>query len=189
MRDQIEIGKEFNIISRTINNATTCKVSSVSDEYFEVTLHTLEEYKAEESVELFAMTSKGQLYFETIVKEANENKLLIWFPISFKYLQRREYTRITINKEIQIDNNSAQIIDISAGGLKLKLKNQLTLLKEYPISINLDNNVINCNFLPIRISADNDDFISSGKYTKLNSHDKITLVQYCFGKQIENKNK
>ena len=189
MREQIEVGKEFNIISRKIDNATTCQVSAIFDEYFEITLNTNEEYKAEESVELFAMTSKGQLYFETIVKEVNENKLLIWFPISFKYLQRREYTRITINKEIQIDNQNAQIIDISAGGLKLKLNNQLKLLQEYPISINLDNNIINCNFLPIRISANNNEFISSGKYTNLNNQDKITLVQYCFGKQFENRNK
>lgn len=189
MREQIEVGKEFNILSKAVDNATTCKVNAIFDEFFEVTLNTSEQYKAEESVELFAMTNKGQLYFETIVKEVNENKLLIWFPISFKYLQRREYTRITINKEIQINNQPAKIIDISAGGLKLKLNNQLTLLQEYPISINLNNNIINCNFLPIRISANNNEFISSGKYTNLNSHDKIALVQYCFGKQIENKNK
>ena len=189
MRDQIVVGKEFNIMSRTIDNATTCCVCDVFDDYFEVKLNTNEEYQAEETVELFTKTSKGQLYFETIIKEIQQDKLLIWFPISFKYLQRREYTRVSINKEIKIDNENAQIIDISAGGLKLKLQKQLNLLQEYPIIVDLDGNTINCNFVPVRISADNNEFISSGKYTNLNNHDKINIVQYCFGKQIENQNK
>ena len=40
------------------------------------------------------MTPNGQLYFETIIKEVQNDIISIWFPISSKYLQRREYTRI-----------------------------------------------------------------------------------------------
>ena len=97
MRSEILENKEFNILSRSIDNATKCKVVRVSEEEFEVELETTGKYEVDESVELFAMTSKGQLYFETIVKEAKDNLVSMWFPINYRYLQRREYSRINVN--------------------------------------------------------------------------------------------
>lgn len=189
MREQIVVGKEYSIISRKILNATKCVVSEVFEDYFEVTLLFSADYDEEESVELFAMTSKGQLYFETIVKEVNQDKLLIWFPISFKYLQRREFSRVSYDKEIVVSDMQAQVIDISAGGLKLKMNNQLRLLEKYPVRFEVQNSTINCMYEPIRMEASGEHFIISGRFADINNYDRITLVQYCFGKQIENSNK
>lgn len=189
MREQIVVGKEYNILSRKVLNATKCVISEVFDDYFEVTLSTLENYDEEETVELFAMTSKGQLYFETVVKQVNQDKLLIWFPISFKYLQRREYSRVSLDSKFIINDIKAQIIDISAGGMKIKTNAQLMLLEKYPVILDIENNHISCMYQPIRIEICGDDFVSSGRFVDLNNYDRITLVQYCFGKQIENSNK
>mgnify|MGYP006916223362 CR=1 FL=1 len=102
MREHIQKGKEFNIISRSIDNASRCCVTETGDDCFKVKLGLPSEYEIGESVELFAMTSKGQLYFETFIKEVDGDVLSIWYPIIFKYLQRREYSRVKSDKTITL---------------------------------------------------------------------------------------
>lgn len=193
MRSEILENKEFNILSRSIDNATKCKVVRVDEEEFEVKLETNGKYEVDESVELFAMTSKGQLYFETIVKEVKDNLVSMWFPINYRYLQRREYSRINVNKEVTLVKGKkkiiAKIIDLSAGGFKVLTDEQLDLLAEYSFEIKIDNEKAKCTFEPIRIETNSGSFISSGRFNNITSHDRIALVQYCFRKQIENSNK
>ena len=193
MRSQIVIDKEFNILSRSIDNATTCKVTSVEEDCFVVELENEGKYEVDESVELFAMTDRGQLYFETIVKSVQGKTLSIWYPIVHKFLQRREYSRILTEKAIKLQDDSkdieAIIIDISAGGIKVKTKQPLVLLKKYNTSIDIENKNIECIFEPIRIETDGEFYTSSGRFLNLDSTDRISLVQYCFRKQIENSNK
>lgn len=194
MRNQIYKNKEFYILSRSIDNASKCKVTEVLEDCFKVELAAKNKYEEEESVELFTMTPNGQLYFETIVKEVKENIISIWFPISYKYLQRREFSRINLERNIILKLTKdkeipAKIIDISAGGLKIITKEQLQLLKKYEININIENKPICVNFEPIRTETNDNTFISSGRFKDISSFDRISLVQYCFRKQIENSNK
>ena len=193
MRNEILENKEFSILSRSIDNATKCHVVSISEESFEVKLDIQGKYEVDESVELFTMTSKGQLYFETIIKDIQGDILSLWFPINYRYLQRREYSRIHMDKEIVLtkegSNIDAKIVDISAGGLKVTTNEQLELMAQYSLSLNIDNEITSCTFEPIRIEANANNFISSGRFNDITSHDRIALVQYCFRKQIENSNK
>ena len=193
MRSEILENKEFSILSRSIDNATKCKVVRVDEEEFEVELETSGKYEVDESVELFTMTSKGQLYFETIIKDIQGDILSLWFPINYRYLQRREYSRINVNKEVTLVKGKkkiiAKIIDLSAGGFKVLTDEQLDLLAEYSFEIKIDNEKAKCTFEPIRIETNGDKFISSGRFNNITSHDRIALVQYCFRKQIENSNK
>lgn len=193
MRNQITENKEFYILSRSIDNAEQCKVIEVNEDCFKVQLKNPRKYETDESVELFSMTSKGQLYFETIVKEVKNDIVSIWFPITYKYLQRREFSRVSLNKTIILKNGNktinAQVVDISAGGLKIITSEQLELLKEYAVSIMVENKNIETTFEPIRIESSNAGFISSGRYKEISNYDRIALVQYCFRKQIENSSK
>ena len=193
MRNEITENKEFYILSRSVVNAEQCTVVDVCEDCFKVKLKNKRKYEIDESVELFTMTNKGQLYFETIVKNIEDDILSIWFPISYKYLQRRQYSRVEMEKEIVlVDNNdmiTAKIIDISAGGLKVQTKEQLKLLNEYEIVLNIDNKQLKMFFEPIRIEIDNKWFISSGRFKGISSYDRIALVQYCFRRQVENSNK
>lgn len=193
MRNEITENKEFYILSRSVDNAEQCTVVDVCEDCFKVKLKNKRKYEIDESVELFTMTNKGQLYFETIVKNIEDDILSIWFPISYKYLQRRQYSRVEMEKEIVlVDNNeniTAKIIDISAGGLKVQTKEQLKLLNEYEIILNIDNKQLKMVFEPIRIEIENKWFISSGRFKGISSYDRIALVQYCFRRQVENSNK
>lgn len=193
MRNQITDNKEFYILSRSIDNAEQCKVIEVCEDCFKVKLKNPRKYETDESVELFSMTSNGQLYFETIVKEVQNDIISIWFPITYKYLQRREYSRVYLNKTITLKSGNnvinAHVIDISAGGLKISTKEQLELLKEYMVSIEIENKTLETTFEPIRTEALSSGFISSGRYKNISNYDRIALVQYCFRKQIENSSK
>ena len=190
MRNQITENKEFFILSRSIDNAEFCKVIEVCEDCFKVKLKNKRKYEVEESIEMFTMTPKGQLYFETIVKEVQDDILSIWFPITFKYLQRREYSRIHIDKEITLKDSEksieTKVIDISAGGLKVETKHPLELLKSYIFTIKIENKDITTKFEPIRIESSQNGFISSGRFKDIDNYDRIALVQYCFRKQIEN---
>ena len=193
MRNQITENKEFYIISRSVDNAEICKVIEVNDDCFKVKLRNKKKYEVDETAELFTMTDKGQLYFETIIKDVQDDVLSIWFPITFKYLQRREYSRIPLDKDVVLYGDtgeiSAGIVDISAGGLKLATKKQLELLKDYKISFALENQQITTTFEPIRIEALPNVFYSSGRFKDISNYDRIALVQYCFKKQIEMSSK
>lgn len=193
MRNEITENKEFYILSRSIDNATKCRVVNVSEENIDVKLDVKGKYEIDESVELFAMTQNGQLYFETIVKDVKDDIVSMWFPINYKYLQRREYSRINLNKEVVLKKGRkkivAKIVDLSAGGFKVVTSEQLDLLTEYSFSIDIDNEAASCTFEPIRIELNGNNFVSSGRFNNISSHDRIALVQYCFRKQIENSNK
>ena len=135
MRDQIVKGKKFSILSKKVDNATFCTISNVFEDCFEVELDNDKQYDQDETVELFSMTNKGQLYFETIVKGINGKTLQVWYPITYKYLQRREYSRIVVDKDIILkdteSNIKAKIVDISPGGIKVITTSQLNLLNQY----------------------------------------------------------
>lgn len=190
MRNEITKNKELYILSRSVDNAEKCTVIDVCEDCFDIKLKNKRRYEIDESVELFTMTNNGQLYFETLVKDIKDDIISIWFPISYKYLQRRQYSRIYLQKEIELDYKNekilARIIDISAGGLKIETKEQLQLLNEYLISLEIENNRLNMIFEPIRIEAGNGVFISSGRFKNISSYARISLVQYCFSRQIEN---
>lgn len=193
MRNQIIKNKEFNIISRSIDNASKCTVTEICEDCFKIKLNRHVKYEPDESVELFTMTPNGQLYFETIVKNVENDILSIWFPITYKYLQRREFSRINSDKEIILTkdgrNITAKVIDISAGGLKLSTDEQLELQSEYKTEIKIENRVVQSIFEPIRIEAIQNSFISSGRFKSITNYDRIALVQYCFSRQTENNNK
>lgn len=194
MKEFITKDKEFNILSRKISNASKCAVTEVCKDCFKVKLNNIDEYELNEAVELFTMTENGQLYFESIVKEIEGNILSVWFPLSYKYLQKREYTRVPSDKEVTITYNneqfSAPVINLSAGGIKLKLPVQFELTKEYKIKLSMENTEIEAFFEPIRIeTAKEGGFIASGRFKNLSSRNRIELVQYCFRKQIEYNNK
>ena len=131
MRNEIIENREFCILSRSIDNAEKCTVVEVFEDSFKVKLNSIQVYEKNESVELFAMTSNGQLYFETLVKEVDGDILTIWFPITYKYLQRREFSRIALEKEVVLEKEkeeiNAKMVDISAGGLKLVTQKQLKM--------------------------------------------------------------
>ncbi len=195
MKNYISKNAKFRIIPTDPEGATVVTVEDIALDYFTIKPETEEGLKPQEHIEFFSLTPQGLLYFESIIKEISEDGIKVLYPISHKFLQRREYTRVDLDKAIELYDETtpipSKIIDISAGGLKLSSTEQLLLTKDYKISVNLDVNVsVNCLFHPIRIESDNMlGYTVSGRFMLLKNIDRIALVQYCFKKQMENQNK
>lgn len=195
MKNYIYRDKEFKILSKTVDNATKCMITDVFDDGFSVELYTEEDYKTNESVELYSITDMGLLYFETIVKEIQGRVLRLWAPPTYKFLQRREYTRVPINKDLVLVSQTGEeimvsLLDISAGGLKLASPKQLELSSLYDIELELERNKkIICKFQPVRMEVNPQVYIVSGRFQLLTNVDRVWLVQFCFKKQLEENNK
>ena len=195
MKTYIYRDREFKILSKTVDNATKCSIKDTFDDGFSVELYTDEVYKVNESVELYTITEMGLLYFETIIKEITGKILRLWNPPTYKFLQRREYTRVNISKDLVLSSPDGEeimvsLLDISAGGLKLASPKQLELSALYDIELELEKNKkIVCKFQPVRMEVNPQAFITSGRFQLLTNVDRVWLVQFCFRKELEEKNK
>ncbi len=201
MRELIETVKDFKIIPENFLSATSFDVIKADDEIIEAHLNQIKpeelaDYKIGSNVEVFGVNSLGLVYFETkIINKDNEN-ITLSSTNDYSLIQRREYSRVNLNKgEIIFNDECGDIIkkveDISAGGIKLISKIPLEQDKEYKITIRLSNNLnINCTLVPIRIKEkDKDAYIVSGKFSNLHNADRTILVQYAFKIKMEEQNK
>ena len=91
-------------------------------------------------------------------------------PAKHKFLQRRQYTRIKFVQDLKLmlGDSSYDIttVDISAGGMKLKTKENINIEGSYAVSVPLfEDRQINCTFEPIRIEKATDGgYIISGQF-------------------------
>ena len=129
--------------------------------------------------------------------EIKENILKILNPIKHRFLQRRQFTRISLSKTLTLKNNQNEIkvlmIDLSAGGMKLTSKNSINIDSTYELEIPISETQeqsIKTLLQPIRVEKDDaGDYTVSGRFQNLSNVDKMTLVQFCMKKKLENTNK
>ena len=198
MKTLLKKNKKVSILPKNVKGAAEGTITRALKDFFEVEIPSedLKYYKKGENVEFFAAVDSGMLYFTSELEEINENTLKIKTAKDYDLLQRREYTRVPLDKEITIkdDNITCKCLDISAGGMKIEMAKQPDMEKDYTISFSLDGRTeIGCYLRPIRITKDdkkkNGKYIVSGRFVLLKNIDKIAIVQYCFKKNIENTNK
>lgn len=196
MEIKIEKSQEFIILSKEVTNATKCIVTDISEsENFNIELVSDERYKQNEEVELFTVSGSGVLYFSTKLENADGRKLTVKYPQKSSLIQRREYTRVEIRKNILIytdkKNIRATIIDISAGGMCIISDTKMEKNINYQTDINLDKNLsISCKFKPIRVVPTEDKkFKVSGQFKLIKNIDRVALAQYCLKKVAETEQK
>ena len=145
--------------------------------------------------EFYTPTKYGTLFFQSYAKEINGKSLVIASPAKHKFLQRRQYTRIKyiLDTDLFLDDLSHKItiLDISAGGMKFKTRENVNIEKDYKVTLPLsEEQSVTCHFSPIRIEKNSEDgYTISGRYEFDNNRDKMMLIQYCAKRSIEIKNK
>ena len=197
MRELIKEEQLVTIVPQDFKNTNNGKVLEVSMDGFRMIL----EYKPVGLVinhicDFYSLTNNGYLYFESYIKSLENNVITIANPIKHRFLQRRQFTRIKYLTNIDLvddDNNKfpARTLDLSAGGMKISTESNLNIEKEYKVNLVLsDEIVINCRYKLIRVEkgADNK-YTISGSFTHLSNVDKMSMVQYCMQKDMENHNK
>lgn len=196
MRELIKKEQIVTIVPQDFKNSNKGKVLEVSQEGFSMEL----KYKPigliqNHICEFYSMTDNGYLYFESHIKELENNIIKIANPVKHRFLQRRKYTRIKFVEDINLTYNkesySAKTLDISAGGMKIQTTENLDIEKEYAVVIKLSNEQeVKCKYQLIRVErGDDGKYTISGRFTMLSNIEKMILVQYCMQKEMENQNK
>lgn len=197
MIKKIRKNQKFSIIPQEVKGAANCKVVDVAKTTFDVSLPLIEQkyYNEGERVELFSAIKDGMLYFETTVDKITPVGLKLKQPKNNELLQRREFLRTELCASVILKDNIREVecdcVDISAGGMKVSLKEPIETNGDYIIKFTLDGKIyIDCFFRPVRLlKGKKGTHLLSGRFIALKNIDKIAIVQYCLKKQTENTNK
>lgn len=196
MNELLEKEQMISVVPQDFRNANKGKVKEIDEDKFSIeVIHQPKGILLNNLMEFYSQTNNGVLYFESDVVKIEGNILTIANPVKHRFLQRRKFTRINFLQDIEIKSetksHNVTTIDISAGGMRFKSKENVDIELEYDICIPLSNDQsVKCKFLPIRIEkGDNGLYTLSGRFKNLTNVDKMTLVQFCMKKKIENVNK
>ena len=200
MKKLLKKNQKINIVPQDIKGAMSSTVQTKVKNILGIKLSekNLPYYKKNDIVEVFTVVNDGMLYFKSTVEDilSDENILKLKFnEKEYDLLQRREYTRVEVEKEFTLKDGSesfvCKTIDISAGGMKIITEPLLSIEKDYEIEFSLEGNIpIQCFFKPIRVDELKEKnkpvkHIVSGRFIALKNIDKIAIVQFCFKKHME----
>lgn len=196
MGEILEKEQIINVVPVNFKNSNKGKIIDFLEKEFLLEVsHSPDEILVNKMMEFYSQTNNGMLYFSSTVTEINGNVLKIRMPIKHRFLQRRAFTRVKFiqNLDFKSDGKSFDVasIDLSAGGLKLKSNEYVDINGEYDVCIRLSvNKKIRCQFELIRIEKNEENtYTLSGRFKNLSNTDKMTLIQFCMKKNMENMNK
>ena len=196
MRELVKKEQLITIVPQDFKNSNKGRVLDVGMDGFRMEL----KYKPEGLIknhicDFYSLTDNGYLYFESYIKDLKNNVISIANPIKHRFLQRRKFTRIKFLENLELiygDNvHKIRTLDLSAGGMKIQSADNINMEYEYKVTIKLSNEqLVNCKYQLIRIEkGDNGLYTISGRFTNLSNIDKMTLIQFCMKKDMENLNK
>ncbi len=196
MRELIKNEQQVTIVPQDFKKTNKGKVLDVNMDGFRMEL----KYKPEGLLvnhicDFYSLTDNGYLYFESYITALENNVVSIANPVKHRFLQRRKFTRIKFLEELELVcgdiKHTVNTLDLSAGGMKLRAKDNIDIEKEYNVTIKLsDEQEVKCKYQLIRVEkGDNGLYTISGRFTHLSNIDKMTLVQYCMKKDMENISK
>ncbi len=196
MRELIKKDQLVTIIPQDFKKTNKGRVLEVSMDGFRMEL----KYKPEGLMinhicDFYSFTENGYLYFESYIQALENNVITIANPVKHRFLQRRKFTRIKFLEDLELTYDDTvhkvRTLDLSAGGMKIRTKDNIDIEKTYDVKIKLsDEQEIKCKYQLIRVERDDSGtYTISGRFTGLSNIDKMTLVQFCMKKDMENLNK
>ncbi len=196
MRELIKNDQLVTIVPQDFKNTNKGKVLDVSMDGFRMEL----KYKPEGLIvnhicDFYSFTDNGYLYFESYIQRLENNVVTIANPVKHRFLQRRKFTRIKFLEDMELISgeivHKIRTLDLSAGGMKVTTDENIDIEKTYDVCIKLsEEQVIKCKYQLIRVEKnDNGRYTISGRFVSLSNIDKMTLVQFCMKKDMENLNK
>ena len=196
MRELLKKEQLVTVVPQDFKSSNKGRVLEIFPDRFRMEL----KYKPEGMIknhicDFYSLTDNGYLYFESYIQKVENNVVEVASPVKHRFLQRRKFTRIKFLEELELtfENtvHKVRTLDLSAGGMKIRTEANVDIEKEYNVSLKLnDEKQINCKYQLIRVEKGDDGIYTiSGKFTHLSNIDKMTLVQYCMKKDMENLNK
>lgn len=196
MRELIKKEQLVTIVPQDFKNSNKGKVLDVGLDGFKMELKYKPEGLIKDHIcDFYSLTDNGYLYFESYIQDIVNNVISIANPVKHRFLQRRKFTRIKFLENLELiwqdTVHKVRSLDLSAGGMKLRTEENIDIEKEYKVCIKLsDEQEVKCKYQLIRVEkGDNGLYTISGRFTNLSNIDKMTLIQYCMKKDMENLNK
>ena len=195
MRELLEKNQRITMVPFDFKNANKGVITEVNPDSFilELDYDPVGVLKSN-YCEFYTTTSNGMLYFDSYAKEINGKSLKIASPAKHKFLQRRRFTRVKYMHELKRTSGDISheilTLDISAGGMKFKTKENFDIELDYNVTLPLSDEIsVDCIFVPIRIEKNKDGYTLSGEFKYTDNMKKMTLIQYCSKRSIEIANK
>jgi hypothetical protein len=196
MRELVKEKQIVTIIPQDFKNSNKGRILDVNMDGFRMEL----KYKPEGLIknhicDFYSLTDNGYLYFESYIQNIENNVVSIANPVKHRFLQRRKFTRIKFLEDLELvfgdTVHKIRTLDLSAGGMKVQSAENIDIEKEYKVTIKLsDEQEVKCKYQLIRVEkGDNGLYTISGKFTNQSNIDKMTLIQFCMKKDMENMNK
>ena len=196
MRELIKKEQLVTIVPQDFKNSNKGRVLHVDMDGFRMELKYKHEGLIKNHVcDFYSLTDNGYLYFESYIQGLENNVITIANPVKHRFLQRRKFTRIKFMEDLELVFNDTvhkvRTLDLSAGGMKLRTEENIDIEKEYKVTIKLSNEQeVKCKYQLIRVEkGDNGLYTISGRFVNLSNIDKMTLIQFCMKKDMENMNK
>ncbi len=196
MRELIKENTTVTIVPQDFKKTNKGKVLEVSTDRFRMELkYKPDGLKVNHICDFYSFTDNGYLYFESYIQKLENNVITIANPVKHRFLQRRKFTRIKFLEDLELKygdiTHKIRTLDLSAGGMKVQTPENINMENEYDVTLKLsDEQEIRCKYQLIRMEkGDNGLYTISGRFTYLSNIDKMTLVQFCMKKDMENLNK
>lgn len=196
MRELLKKDQIVTIIPHDFKDTNKGKITDVSMEGFKMKLKYIPKGLMKKHIcDFYSLTDNGYLYFESYIRDLNENEVSIANPKKHRFLQRRKFTRIKFLENLELEHEGTvhhvKTLDLSAGGMKLRTTENINIEHEYNVTIQLNDEIeVKCKYLLIRVEkGDDGTYTISGRFSHLSNVDKMSLVHFCMKKSMENDNK
>lgn len=196
MAELLEKEQVLSVIPQDYAKSNKGKVKEINERNFTLELfHEPEGIIPKHVMEFYSPTANGMLYFTSSAAEINGKTITVSIPLKHRFLQRRTFTRIKFSQEINLVSGgktcNAVSLDLSAGGMKIKVSEPIGIDEEFSLNVKLlENSFVECKYQPTKIEKDADgSYTVSGRFQNLNNTDKMKLTQFCIRKNIENINR
>lgn len=191
MNELLEKEQILSVVPRDLQYSNKGKVVEIKSQYFILELVSKPDgIIPKQIIEFYSHTKNGTLFFSTSVLKIEENKIVILMPRTHRFLQRRAFTRIQLEKDLVFKTDDkifeVKTKDLSAGGMKIESSVALDINESYSSNLELMSNVLDVAFEPIRIEKSGENsFTVSGRFKNLSNLDKMTLSQFCMRRNLE----
>lgn len=196
MRELLKKDQIVTIVPHDFKDTNKGKITEVSMEGFKMKLKYVPRGLMQKHIcDFYSLTDNGYLYFESYIRDLDGNIVAIANPKKHRFLQRRKFTRIKFLENLELEHegtvHNVRTLDLSAGGMKLKTKENINIEYEYNVTIQLNDEIeVHCKYQLIRVEkCDDGTYTISGRFTQLSNVDKMSLVHFCMKKSMENDNK
>ena len=199
MKKSLKLNKKIRLIPENYYDVLKASIVNIGNESFSLRLDEGSSQATNLINKKLEVSITNQSYlisFESLDHYLCEDLLCIKYPDLFKKVQRREYNRVNVNLPIMLASHTQTAFNVvvknlSGGGMQLLTNQKVAEGDLFSAKIQISNNkIIETSFQVLRVEtvdANQEEYLVAGSFENISNIDRISVIQYCFKKQLENR--